>query len=300
MNGDMRSKNFNPVFRGVSMASLVNQRIAPLLVSALVVGITGTVNAQSGGVSVDLSVLTDGGYTNSPTTSTSGGALLMPGTTMPRSSYFGPAVTVINPVPEAAVTTAPATTEPALSASDTVPPPEPEAAPAAPAVVAEPVVAATEQTDVPSAPPEPAESETPALPAEPEVMAGTTETTTEDTGQETASTTAGPVALEPGRAMLVVFSGSETKLPTNAESDLDAIAATVSANEDLRIQLMAYAGGQDLSSSKARRMSLSRALAVRSYFIEMGVRSTRIDVRALGDKTDEEPINRVDVNITER
>ncbi len=62
---------------------------------------------------------------------------------------------------------------------------------------------------------------------------------------------------------------------------------------DLRVQLLAYAGGEALSSSKARRLSLSRALAVRSYLIENGLRSTRIDVRALGDKTTEEPVNRV-------
>ena len=66
------------------------------------------------------------------------------------------------------------------------------------------------------------------------------------------------------------------------------------------LQLMAYAGGESLSSGKARRLSLSRALSVRSYLIENGVRSTRIDVRALGNKTAEEPLNRVDVTIAER
>ena len=63
---------------------------------------------------------------------------------------------------------------------------------------------------------------------------------------------------------------------------------------------MAYAGGGDLSSSKARRLSLSRALSVRTFLIENGIRSTRIDVRALGDKTTEDPVNRVDVVVTER
>ena len=70
--------------------------------------------------------------------------------------------------------------------------------------------------------------------------------------------------------------------------------------DDLRLQLMAYAGGPSLSSSLARRMSLSRALSVRSFLIENGVRSTRIDVRALGNKTTEEPVNRVDLNVAER
>ena len=68
----------------------------------------------------------------------------------------------------------------------------------------------------------------------------------------------------------------------------------------MRVQLMAYAAGKDLSSSKARRISLSRASSVRSYLIEKGVRSTRIDVRALGDKAEGDQKNRVDVNMIEQ
>ncbi|MCH8925159.1 MAG: OmpA family protein [Proteobacteria bacterium] len=49
------------------------------------------------------------------------------------------------------------------------------------------------------------------------------------------------------------------------------------------------------SASAARRLSLSRALAVRAYLIEQGVRSTRMDVRALGDKVPDGPADRVDV-----
>jgi outer membrane protein OmpA-like peptidoglycan-associated protein len=81
---------------------------------------------------------------------------------------------------------------------------------------------------------------------------------------------------------------------------LAALAESVKDKPELRLQLMAYAGGADLSSSKARRLSLSRALSVRSFLIEKGVRSTRIDVRALGNKTTDEPVNRVDINIVKR
>ena len=61
------------------------------------------------------------------------------------------------------------------------------------------------------------------------------------------------------------------------------------ADDNARLQLLAYAAGAENESSKARRLSLSRALAVRSYLIAEGVRSTRIDVRALGNKTEAEP-----------
>jgi outer membrane protein OmpA-like peptidoglycan-associated protein len=98
----------------------------------------------------------------------------------------------------------------------------------------------------------------------------------------------------------VVFEGESANLPPVAVDRLKDMAARLKGEEEMRIQLMAYAGGDDMQASKARRLSLSRALAVRTYLIENGVRSTRIDVRALGNKTTEEPVNRVDVIVAER
>ncbi len=165
-------------------------------------------------------------------------------------------------------------------------------------VAAEETVA-SEQASTPPGPPE-----------EPEIVveqsaSENTMTATEETAEsmsetETAAVTNGNVGIDPGRASRIIFQEGDVRLPEASKSDLATIASAVANNEDLRVQLMAYAGGEDLSSSKARRVSLSRALAVRSYLIEQGIRSTRIDVRALGDKTDEQPVNRVDVDITER
>jgi hypothetical protein len=64
---------------------------------------------------------------------------------------------------------------------------------------------------------------------------------------------------------------------------------------DGRLQLKAYAGGTAETLSSARRLSLSRALSVRSFLIEQGIRSTRIDVRALGRAEDSGPPERVDI-----
>ena len=110
--------------------------------------------------------------------------------------------------------------------------------------------------------------------------------------------TTGPLA--PGQVMKVVFNAGATKLPASVRDGLKAVAAKMKGQNKLRMQLMAYAGGDGLSASRARRISLSRALAVRSYLIESGVRSTRIDVRALGNKTSAAPVNRVDVMVVER
>jgi outer membrane protein OmpA-like peptidoglycan-associated protein len=102
------------------------------------------------------------------------------------------------------------------------------------------------------------------------------------------------------KELRVPFAQNQTKLPTSAKKLLVSLAESLKGTVNKRLQLMAYAGGPSLSSSHARRMSLSRALAIRSFLIENGVRSTRIDVRALGNKTTEKPLNRVDLKITER
>ena len=92
----------------------------------------------------------------------------------------------------------------------------------------------------------------------------------------------------------IQFSGAQTLLPAEAELVLQEIAALVAGTER-RIQLNAYAGGTAETVGGARRLSLSRALTVRSYLIEAGVRSTRIDVRALGLADDNGPPERVDI-----
>lgn len=63
----------------------------------------------------------------------------------------------------------------------------------------------------------------------------------------------------------------------------------------MRLQLKAFAEAIGNNSSKARRLSLSRALAVRSFLIENGLRSRRIDVRALGIARDGGATDRVDI-----
>jgi len=104
------------------------------------------------------------------------------------------------------------------------------------------------------------------------------------------------VALPPGggQVLRIEFSGAGTRLSPEAEESLRAVAAAVAAS-DGRLQLQAFAGGSSENASGARRASLSRALAVRSFLIETGVRSTRVDVRALGTAGDSGPAERVDV-----
>lgn len=61
----------------------------------------------------------------------------------------------------------------------------------------------------------------------------------------------------------------------------------------------AYAAGQPSDPSIARRLSLARALAVRSVLIHGGIASPRITVLALGDATGDETPDRADITETE-
>jgi len=84
----------------------------------------------------------------------------------------------------------------------------------------------------------------------------------------------------------VNFSGSDTDLPDQAKPTLDRVIQSLQADPQLRIELVAYASGSADQASQARRISLSRALAVRAYLIEKGIDSQRFEVRALGNRVD--------------
>ena len=102
-----------------------------------------------------------------------------------------------------------------------------------------------------------------------------------------------PVAID--KATAIAFAVGSTALADQAKQMLAEVAQTLNGNAELRLQIVAYASGNDDNASQARRLSLSRALAVRSYLIDNGVRSTRMDVRALGNKFDTGPGDRVDL-----
>ena len=98
----------------------------------------------------------------------------------------------------------------------------------------------------------------------------------------------------------IEFSGDLVGLPDEARPDLRALAERLEKNDSLRVQVKAFASGSSGTPGTARRLSLSRALAIRAFLIDQGVRSTRIDVRALGNKSESGPSERADVVVLTR
>ena len=86
-------------------------------------------------------------------------------------------------------------------------------------------------------------------------------------------------------------------LNDGARQTLDSLATQLTGTEQ-RLKVVAYAAGQSNNASQARRLSLSRALAVRAYLIDKGIRSTRIDVQAMGAPENANgPADRVDLSL---
>jgi outer membrane protein OmpA-like peptidoglycan-associated protein len=244
------------------------------------------------GVSVDLGALDRLGPRTAPLPGTlllplpSEGTviLVVPGTETPPLPSPTPTLAV-PPQPTAAAAAIPAPPppppppEPALAAA-LAPPPEP--VPAQPLPGAEPVAEATTLVE-PEPPPQAVAEPEPPVEPEPEATA------------VASAPTGVPDLTRAGVLYSLPFPAGETTLRPEAAAALDALVAAMAADATARVQLVAYAGAGASGGSAARRLSLSRALAVRAYLIERGVRSTRIDVRALGAKSDGGPPDRVDV-----
>tara|TARA_E500000318_G_scaffold101870_1_gene105726 strand:- start:34 stop:1191 length:1158 start_codon:yes stop_codon:yes gene_type:complete len=103
-----------------------------------------------------------------------------------------------------------------------------------------------------------------------------------------------------GGAISIAFDAETKSLPTNASGTLNEVAEKMKADKSMRVQLLAYASAGERSEAKARRLSLSRALEVRSYLIGKGIASTRMDVRALGNQSPSGSPDRVDLTLVNR
>ncbi len=188
-----------------------------------------------------------------------------------------PAAPPPSAVPAPATTQAPKPREQAAVAPAIPIPPSASASAPAPAAAPAPVPAPA-RVEPPAPPPAPAAAPQQEMAALPPVQF---------------------INVDDQQALRVLFSGASTRLSPRGEQQLKALAGQLGESNS-RVQLKAYGGGSSETVSAARRLSLSRALAVRSYLIELGIRSTRIDVRALGIAKDGGPAERVDLVLLAR
>lgn len=110
-------------------------------------------------------------------------------------------------------------------------------------------------------------------------------------GVQTASLAVGP-SLED---MSVSFDSDSAELSDLVQSELRSLASSLRADQDSRIQVLGFASAKGGSQDLARKLALSRALKVRTFLIDAGVPSARIQVRSLGAQSGGGPANRVDI-----
>ncbi len=95
----------------------------------------------------------------------------------------------------------------------------------------------------------------------------------------------------------IAFAASNVTLDDHMHQEIDRIADLLGSNENSRLVIKGYASGTDASRASARRLSVSRALAVRAYLMDKGIKPSRVDVRGMGnDSTDQSAsLDRVDL-----
>jgi outer membrane protein OmpA-like peptidoglycan-associated protein len=218
-----------------------------------------------------------------------------------------PPATPALPPPPTAMAAAPGSAPAAKAPAETAAPPAAATAPAAPA----PPAPAPPAPSTPVAPaPLPPTASAPPAPA-PAVNAPSA------AGEKTAAiipppaaapspavaNAAAPLAVASigDRTVRMQFAAGAEEVPDAAKTGLDDLVQKLTANEQARLQLVAYAAGGPNEANEARRLSLRRAVAVRNYLRDKGIASSRMDVRALGNRSEgSAPADRVDIVMLDR
>jgi outer membrane protein OmpA-like peptidoglycan-associated protein len=90
------------------------------------------------------------------------------------------------------------------------------------------------------------------------------------------------------------FAKDMTELNDQAKSELNALAERIKQSQS-SVRVVGYAAGSADQASVARRISLSRALAVRAFLIDKGVNPLSIKAEAKGNQIAEGAPDRADI-----
>jgi hypothetical protein len=207
---------------------------------------------------------------------------------------------VQTPPADTSAETPPAETAPAEAQPEQTPAETPAETPAADAAPVETPPAEAPSAEAPPAETPPAETppaETPAAEAAP------AETPPADAAEQPSEESATEAQPDPNKAappvpqggIRIVFPIEMNDVPVEANAALDDLVTQMQTDESMRIQILCYASGDLETESKARRRSLARCLNIRQYLFKKDIRTTRMEVRALGLKFEGQPADRVDI-----
>jgi ABC-type phosphate/phosphonate transport system substrate-binding protein len=95
----------------------------------------------------------------------------------------------------------------------------------------------------------------------------------------------------------VTFGAGQADLSPASADAIKSMVHAAPPGDTTTFNVIAYAAGTPEDPSTARRLSLARALAVRSALMADGISSARIYVRALGAAGGDEAPDRVDLAV---
>lgn len=95
----------------------------------------------------------------------------------------------------------------------------------------------------------------------------------------------------------IAFASADVTLDAQMHQEIDRVANMLGNNESSRLLIKGYASGTNANRATARRLSVSRALAVRAYLMDKGIKPSRVDVRGLGNESSNQSasLDRVDL-----
>ncbi|MFM8679074.1 MAG: OmpA family protein [Alphaproteobacteria bacterium] len=96
----------------------------------------------------------------------------------------------------------------------------------------------------------------------------------------------------------MAFAADSADIPADLRNEMRDVVEQLKRTPDGRLRIEGFAAGED--ANRSRRLSLSRALAIRAYLMDQGLASTRMDVFARGNQPEDGPPDRVDVTLARR
>ena len=105
------------------------------------------------------------------------------------------------------------------------------------------------------------------------------------------------VPVNPNLISIPYVSG-ESRIEDHIRQTIEQrILSKLMEDDKAHLQIRSYASSTDENISNARRISLSRALSIRTYLLSKGIQPQRLDIRAMGSQTNQTPLDRVDLLI---
>jgi outer membrane protein OmpA-like peptidoglycan-associated protein len=111
------------------------------------------------------------------------------------------------------------------------------------------------------------------------------------------SSTANSTASSTSAGLQVTFGTGQSDLSPASATAIQNLVKSAATGDGTSFNVVAYAAGTPDDPSTARRLSLARALAVRSALMAEGISSSRIYVRALGAPEGDKTPDRADVAV---